>query len=470
MKSASPIRLALLLVALAVITPAAMAAKGTFTVPQITGHPATLPFAGHPGWVDVFKRGYGVCTSARIADDGTFELPDPDKPVCLVAMFDKIETPPVILPHWPASPGNYDVPIPAEYACLPPGFPGDFDAKNKVSGQDLFQAFVPRCTQLYGVLFFGEAKVADWGNEVHVMLHKGVPTDQPIPMKDQVSPDPGWEGKIDRVSTNQTRDRFLRMGWRHGNMPVEPGQVYVLEVEGYRSHSGKHYETGAFIRPDKGDGYPDGQASVGEKKLEGDLACLIFGNGHGQLVENHIRSEEWDFFIPRHHPSTDWGQTFISHGSSMAGVTFWASAEGNEEFDCEVRVREEGPWGQMLKPAKVARAHLSPARPMIRYPDIPAPLPGHEAWYKLPARLFQVAYMPDEMPLKPGKTYYVEIVPARPVMMYADGDFYQEGFAYYEGLKMERAVAGRTSMHSKRWTLAMNIVTYENKDGKPLSR
>ncbi len=61
-------------------------------------------------------------------------------------------------------------------------------------------------------------------------------------------------------------------------------------------------------------------------------------------------------------------------------------------------------------------------------------------------------------------------VATKPLMMYADGDFYQEGFAYYEGLKMERAVAGRTTMHSKRWTLAMNIVTYEKKDGKPQSR
>lgn len=459
----------LALAILALTSPAAMAGKGVFVVPEVTGRAETRPFAGHPGWVDVFRRGYGAGASARISDDGSFELPEPDKPVCLIAMFDQIETPPVILPHWPISPGNDDVMIPAEYACVPPGFPGEFDKQHKVQGQDLFQTFVPRCTQLYGVLFFGEAKVADWGNEVHVMLHKGVPTDQPIPMKDQVSPDPGWEGKIDRVSTNQTRELFLRMGWRHGNMPVEPGQTYVLEVEGYRSHSGKHHETGAFIRPDKGNGYPEGQASVGDSKLEGDLCCLIFGNARGQLVENHIRSEEWDLLIPRHRPSIDWGQTFVSHGASLAGINFWAAAEQDKEVQCEVRVRDEGPWGKMLKPAKVARGHPSPARPIIRYPDVPPPLPGYEAWYKLPARLFQVAYMPDEMPLTPGKTYYVELVPTRPIMMYADGDFYQEGYAYYEGLKMERAVAGRTTMHSKRWTLVMNIVTYANKGGAPLT-
>lgn len=462
--------LAVFLVALAAVSPAAMAARGTLTVPCVTGRSEARPFVGHPGWVEVFTKGYGVSTSARIDDNATFELPDPTKPVCLIASLDKFETPPIILGRWPTAPGNYDVAIPVEYACLPVGFPGEWDPKQKVEGRDLFQAFVPRCTQLYGVFFFGEARVADWGNEVHVMLHKGVPTDQPIPMKDQVSPDPGWEGKIDRVSTNQSREPWLRMGWRHGNMPVEPGQTYVLEVEGYRSHSGKHYETGAFIRPDKGDGYPDGHASVGEQKTEGDLCCLIFGNAHGQLVENHIRCEEWEVFIPRHRPTVDWGQTFVSHGQSLAGITCWAAVEGDAEVKCEIRVREEGPWGKMLKPAKVARGLASPARPLIRYPDTPAPLPGYESWYKLPARLFQAAYIPDEMPLTPGKTYYVELVPTRPVMMYADGDFYQEGYAYYEGLKMDRAIAGGTTKHSKRWTLAMSIVTYANKNGTPEGR
>ncbi|NLE57788.1 MAG: hypothetical protein GX616_05465 [Planctomycetes bacterium] len=462
--------LAVFLVALAAVSPAAMAARGTLTVPCVTGRSEARPFVGHPGWVEVFTKGYGVSTSARIDDHATFELPDPTKPVCLIASLDKFETPPIILGRWPTAPGDYDVPIPVEYACLPVGFPGEWDPKQKVEGRDLFQAFVPRCTQLYGVLFFGEARVADWGNEVHVMLHKGVPTDQPIPMKDQVSPDPGWEGKIDRVSTNQSREPWLRMGWRHGNMPVEPGQTYVLEVEGYRSHSGKHHETGAFIRPDKGDGYPDGHASVGEQKTEGDLCCLIFGNAHGQLVENHIRCEEWEVFIPRHRPTVDWGQTFVSHGQSLAGITCWAAVEGDAEVKCEIRVREEGPWGKMLKPAKVARGLESPARPLIRYLDTPAPLPGYESWYKLPARLFQAAYIPDEMPLTPGKTYYVELVPTRPVMMYADGDFYQEGYAYYEGLKMDRAIAGGTTKHSKRWTLAMSIVTYANKNGTPESR
>jgi len=42
------------------------------------------------------------------------------------------------------------------------------------------------------------------------------------------------------------------------------------------------------------------------------------------------------------------------------------------------------------------------------------------------------------------------------------------GHGHYEDLKMERARHGNT-MHSDRWTLVMNIVTYANKGGTPLN-
>ena len=70
----------------------------------------------------------------------------------------------------------------------------------------------------------------------------------------------------------------------------------------------------------------------------------------------------------------------------------------------------------------------------------------------------------------PGKTYYIEVVPTKPIMMYADGDYYKNGYAYYERLKADRASGAQPyAFHSERWTLAMNIVTYANKGGAPLS-
>ena len=77
-----------------------------------------------------------------------------------------------------------------------------------------------------------------------------------------------------------------------------------------------------------------------------------------------------------------------------------------------------------------------------------------------------VLYQPNELRLEPGKIYYVEVIPSTPVMMYADGDFYRSGYAFYEGLKVERIRYGHATLHSNRWTLAMTIITYANSEGE----
>jgi hypothetical protein len=154
---------------------------------------------------------------------------------------------------------------------------------------------------------------------------------------------------------------------------------------------------------------------------------------------------------------------------SLAGVVFWAGSAQPGEILCEVRIRQEGPWGEIVKPAKVARAHLSPQRPIIRYPDTPSPLPGYEAYYKLPCNLFQAAWLPDELTLSPDKTYCVEIIASQPIMLDADGDYYDRGYAYYEGLKVDQQWHGHATKHSPRWTLAMSIVTYASPGGVPLN-
>jgi hypothetical protein len=243
-----------------------------------------------------------------------------------------------------------------------------------------------------------------------------------------------------------------------------------MRVGGYDSHGGEHLQLDAFIRPDRGDGYASGEAfkekenGAPKTATGGDLCCLIFGNSQGRIVENHIRSEEWEIFIPPLPPTRNWGQTFLNHGASLAGVSFWGSNGGEQPVSCEVRVHKENPGGDLLRVVKVAPAHESPNRPIIRYTDFPKQVPGCESYYKLPADLFQVSYAPDELPLEPGLTYYIELVFSAPVMLYADGDYYDQGFGYYEDLKMERARFNNTK-HSDRWTLAMNIVTY-NKAAK----
>lgn len=446
----------------------AVAATGTVVVPHVTGQTEVRPFAGHPGWVDVYQRGYGKSASARIGDDGRFTLPDQPAPSVLIAMFDRIETPPLIVPTWPTGPGDFNVLIPTEYACVPAGTRDQWDKLYKVRAYNFHQTFVPQCTQIYGVSVFDGPKIVDWGNRLHVRLQEDGPQGKVMVFKDHGSPDPGWEGQWDELTCNTSNRELPRVGWRHGSLEVVPGRTYAVRACGYHSHGGRNFQLDAYVRPDKGDGYAQGRVFADDKPLDGDLCCLIFGNSHGQLVENQIRTEEWEIFIPRHRPTLTWGQTFVSHGVSLAGISFWASNGSTEQVMCEVRVRENGPYGAMIKPAKVARSHESSLRPIIRYTDTPAQMPEYKDFYKLPCQLFQTAYLPDELPLKPGRTYYIEVVATKPLMMYADGDYYGQGFAYYEGLKVERQEAGRMTKHSTRWTLAMNIVTYMKPGGEPL--
>jgi hypothetical protein len=443
----------------------AIAGAATVTIPYVTGRPGAQPFAGHPGWVDAYTNRPGEGTSARIDEQGRFDLSRSKngKPLTLIFMFDRIETPPFVVFNYPPD-GNPDVVVPVEYACVPPGYPEVWDKKYMKRGKNFYQTMLMQCTQLYGVSVFDGPKFIWWGNKINVSVYKDNPKGEVIWVTE------GGEGKSDHVSATHSDHELPRMGWRHGDMPVEPGKTYAVRAGAY-THGGDHFRLDAYIRPDRGDGYAAGQLTVDGKPTEGDLCCLIFGNGHGQLVENHIRSEEWELTIPRYRPSTCWGQSFTSHGVSLAGLSFWASSgQTADPVTCEITVYPDSPKESAIGVRKVAVSHASPLRPKIRYPDQPATMPGYDSHRKLPCELYQVAYAPDEMPLVPGKQYYVEVKSSKPLSMYVDGDYYPGGYGYYERLKADKvAGSGSYLFHSDRWTLCMNIVTYANPGGKPLA-
>ncbi len=448
------------LLTISMMTTTATAQSHRFTIPYVTGQPGTQPFADHPGWVEVFAKGASKGIGARIDDQARFTLKmgESGKPHCLIATFDRFETPPVIIAGFsPAE--SRDWPIPCEYACAPPGYPEVWDKEYMTRGKDFYQIIQPRSTQLYGLMFFDGPKFAEWGNKINVSVHKDAHDGELIYVTE------AGEGTSDHVSATHSDHEYPRIGWRHGDMEVEPGRRYAVRVGAYR-HGGSHFRLDAFIRPDEGDGYADGNVFVDGRPVEGDLCCLIFGNAHGQIVEHHIRSEEWELFIPGHRPTTSWGQTFTAHGTSLAGITFYAGTDGGDEpVECEIRIRPDGEWEHPIGVSKFAVGRDSPVRPIIRYPEYPKRPEGTEAFYKLPCKLFQFAYLPGEVKLEPGKTYLVEIIASRPIMAYADGDYYKMGYAYYEGLKVDRVAGnGRRTFHSNRWTLAMSIVTYAGED------
>jgi hypothetical protein len=449
----------------------ASAASGTVLCPVVTGSDQTIPFTPHQGWVDVYQPGDSTGRSARVGADARFDLGTIKTPVALIASFDRVEVLPIIVGKWPPKANAYDLSIWGDYICVPPGYPEVWDKDLKMTAKDYFQTFVARSTQIYGVTAFDGVKVIDWGNKINGRFRTGGP-DGPIIMF------PGYtEGEMmESESAHHTNHEFPYMGWRYGEMPVTPGQTYTINIAGYHSHGGQNYDLETFVRPDHGDGYPDGQCYVGNggNPVEGDLCMIIAGNSNGQLVEDQLRSEEWDIIQPRRPPVTKWGQTFVAHGVSMAGVVCWANNGSADPVSCTIRIREGGPDGKVISPARIMVGHDCSPGPYVRYPDCPGPLPGYEVYYKwsdkdpavaFPDKVYQVAYFPDEVKLTPGETYYLDLEFTKPVLMYVDGDYYLHGYGYYNGDKIEHESGMQHG--DKRWTLCATIVTYQNPGGKP---
>mgnify|MGYP005841645405 CR=1 FL=1 len=467
------------------------AIDGVVTIPVITGRPGMQPFAGHPGFVDAFGRD-GARYSARIGMDARFSLPDVVGPVTVIATFDGIETPPTILSPWPSRSGDGSLPLMGiEYACVPPGYYEAWDRDYKVRAHEYWQTFVARSRNLYGIMMYDGPKITWWGNKVNVAVYRGGPGGSRIDF-----PAPWGTGPNDNASAHHTDRGFPRVGWRHGDIGLTPGDKYAVRVCGYKSHGQQLFDLDAFIRPDTGDGYIPGEAYHHNGRAGGDLCMMLFGSLHGQIIENHVRSEEWNIFIVKRPPTRRWGQSFVAHGVSAAGVRFWgsdgvhdaAATDSRDGLTCTVRIREHGPKGRVVGPARTTRAHNTSTQevirvtgeagtgtdapggrgaPVVRYPETPGPLPGHERYYRCPFDMFQVAWAPDEVRLSPGTTYYLELEASRPLMMFADGDALAGGFGFYEGTKVE---AEPNLMHGDpRWTLLMDIVTYENPGGVPES-
>jgi hypothetical protein len=446
---------------------------GRVLCPVLTGYPEAIPFAPHEGWVDIYTAGNSTGKSAPINKDAEFSIQKPSEPVALIASFDHIDALPIIVPCWPTKPGRYDIYLWGDYICFPPGYPEIWDKEYKVTSKTFYQTFIARSTSIYAITAFDGPKVAPWGNKVHGFFHPGGPYNEPIMH-------PHIDGAItDMQTAHHTDHSFPFIGFRHGDIPVVPGKRYAVCISGYRSHGGERFDLPSYVRPKKDGGYRSGRAYTSpDQPIDGDVCLIVAGNSNGQIMENNIRSEEWDVRLPQRVPVNKWGQDFISHGKSMAGLVFWACWPFDSTLTCKVCIREDGPNGKVIGPTKTAIGHQCKWGPFIRYPDWPGPEKGYEKYYELRpdeitgetnvgycahAKVFQVAYLPDEVKLEPGKRYYIDLEFNHPVLPIVDGDYYKDGFGYYNGEKVEKDKV----FHSARWTIAGQIVTYENTGGKP---
>ena len=131
-------------------------------------------FSGHPGWLDIFPADGSESVSTRIQNDGYFVLPRAAGQGSLIAVFDRMELPPLICPDWGMTRGgitDYDATIIVEYAIVPPGYPAKWEEHLKVTGKDFWQTFVARSSNLYSCMVFDGSRVVSWGNKVNVTLH-----------------------------------------------------------------------------------------------------------------------------------------------------------------------------------------------------------------------------------------------------------------------------------------------------------
>lgn len=435
-------------------------------LPVITGHAQLQPFTGHEGWVDVYASGSSEVKSARISKDASFHIERPKSHAVLVASFDRLELLPIIIPEWD---GHSDISIQADYVCVPPGYPDLWNREYLVKGRNFWQTFVPRSSNLYNCTAFDGPKVVWWGNKFNFSVHRDGARGSRIAF-----PVPWGTTERDDPSAHPTDLEFPRVGWRHGDIQVLPGKTCAVRIGGYRGHGGDQLEANTFVLPDDGNGYSQGQAWNGDAMLGGDLCLIVQGDGNGQIVENQIRNEEWNVVVAKRAPVRKWGQTFVNHGRCMAGLVFWGINEPGKPISCSVRIREGGPAGKPIGPVKIAMGHEIPQGPFIAYPDVPGPMPGYESWYRqaekterasyLISRLFQIGYAPGEVMLRPGQIYYIDLDFSAPVMLYVDGDYYTDGFAYYDGAKVEKEIGLQHG--DPRFTLAMTIVTYRNESGR----
>ena len=435
--------------------------RGTVLIRSVTGRDEIIPFAHHPGWLEAIPHGESTGVSARVGDDARFEMPLPERAATLILSFDKIETPPVIEPYWPAEDGSYDVILNPDYAVFPSGYPQTWDSGYKIRGLRYWQTFVARSGNLWGCTLFDAEPVVWWGNKMNVALFD----EGPYGGLNRLL---GWEKSPDEEigaqSAQHSRYDFPRIGWRPGDVELDPGRKYAIRVRGYRSHGGQKFDAHTFCRPDSGRGYEPGEAYDPDRRpMGGDLCMLLWGDRDGRILENTVRSEEWEILLPKHPPVPRWGETFRNHGRSAAGIVLWASAGGTTNVTCTMRLRADGPDGRAVGPAKTVAGHVSPDRPVIRYPEIPGPLEGYERFYERPFLLFQAAFTPDEALFEPGETGYVDLEFSQPVLVFADGDFDPTGHAYYGGRRIDEEHV----FHSDRWTLMMQIVTYANPGGAP---
>jgi len=208
---------------------------------------------------------------------------------------------------------------------------------------------------------------------------------------------------------NWTRWRFWYPGAPAGEtVPTVPGRVCAMKVTGTE---GVEHTFAPFKRNKDSSSYANGRAynSAGVAQ-DFDLSFVVLSDNDGQRMTMNVRAMNPGSpgaLVPGNF-GTRWGQTFVAHGYALAAVDVFAAGDPSWNLDFTWRVREDGPTGAEIAPAKTTKA----------------------ASYVSNTGLHGVSYCSDEVPLTPGRTCFVEFNNAsgfNPYLM--DRDSLAEGIA-----------------------------------------
>jgi len=221
-------------------------------------------------------------------------------------------------------------------------------------------------------------------------------------------------GEDNQLSSDS--DEWVR--WTSGEVPLTPGRMYAVRI----SVSGG---CAIFYRDKDAGSYPHGRAydSSGNPK-NFDLNITVFVDKNNQIVTHTKHFPKLRGLQSGHHAAR-WGQTFVAAGTSLASVDVFAAGEdvpGIDVFHLTWTIHEDGPGGPQIGPTKRT----------------------YGAYFAAATDLIGVSYNPGDVPLTPGRTYYVEFTnPAgftphtqEPWDRYDDGQAWKNGVAVDEDLAM----------------------------------
>jgi hypothetical protein len=202
-----------------------------------------------------------------------------------------------------------------------------------------------------------------------------------------------------RESGIDSRDTF---NWLHGECPTVPGKLYYLKL--IRKDGGKF---SLYVDSSSGGkAYPDGQAFYdGVPQPNTDIKCCIESDDDGLATMVYRVKNEGG------RSGKELGQTFKAIGSNITAITVFCTAIEGQYAEARFSIHEGGPGGKQIGPAKTCRV-----------------------WnYRPMGQIFGVSWLPGEVPVTPGKTYYLKVTSSGIYAFINTSNRYQDGQFYVDG-------------------------------------